>query len=250
MKITLLGTGTSRGVPVIGCSCAVCKSDDPRDRRLRCSVLVEGQSRVVIDTSADFRQQMLAAGVAGLDGVVLTHHHADHILGLDDLFPLTARSGVPLPVYGFRETLAEVRITFRHLFEPGNGKGVARLDLREVDGPFEIGDLRFDPVTILHGRLPVLGLRIGGLAYLTDVNRIPDESFTKLSGLDHLVIDALRFRPHPTHFSIPEAIQAARRIGAGKTWFVHMSHEVSHAAVSETLPEGIDLACDGMVIEV
>ncbi len=250
MRITFLGTGTSRGIPVIGCDCPVCLSPDPRNSRLRSSLLIQSEVTVLIDTSSDFRQQMLRAGVRRLDAVLLTHHHIDHVMGLDDVFPLTVRRETELPVYAGRRTLEELKLTFRHLFSPTRHKGIARVGPREVNGRFRVGDLEFEPLEVLHGELPVLGFRVGGLAYLTDVNLIPDACMAQLRDLRLLILGGLRHRPHRTHFSIPEAVEVAQRIGADRTLLVHMSHEVDHVATEADLPEFVRLAYDGLTLEV
>lgn len=250
MRVTFLGTGTSRGVPVVGCRCPVCRSEDPRNRRLRSSILVESGVTVVVDTSSDFRQQMLRAEVERLDAVVLTHHHADHILGLDDVFPYCVRSSQSLPIFASPDALDEVRLTFRHLFGETPHARMARLSPRRIDGPFQLADLEFIPVELWHGDLPVLGFRIGSFAYLTDVSRIPDSSFALLAGLDCVVVDGLRYRRHPTHFSIPEALEAAERIGASATYLIHMCHDVDHETAERQLPPGVKLAYDGLVLEL
>ncbi len=251
MRVTFLGTGTSRGVPVVGCRCGVCRSDDPRNQRLRSSILIQGGGvSVVVDASTDFRQQMLREGVETVDAVVLTHHHADHILGLDDVFPYYVRSGRNLPLYGSRETLGEVRTTFRHLFDCLQYPRLARLEPREISGPFRIGELEFEPVDLLHGDLPILGFRIGSFAYLTDVSRIPDQTWPRLEGLECVVLDALRYRKHPTHFTIAEAVQMAGRIGAQKTYLIHMCHDVDHQNLCAELPAGVEPAYDGLVLEL
>jgi phosphoribosyl 1,2-cyclic phosphate phosphodiesterase len=249
MRVTFLGTGTSRGIPVVGCECAVCGSSDPRDKRLRSSILIEGDATILIDTSVDFRQQMLRAGVRGLDAVVFTHHHADHILGLDDVFPYTVRARRALPIYADARTLDELRITFRHLFKEVPQAGVARLEPHVITGDFQIGSLTFRPVELFHGGMPVLGFRIGSFAYLTDVNRIPEASFSKLRDLECLVLDGLRFHRHPTHYSIEEAVQVAGIIGARQTYLIHMTHDVAHAATSRNLPSSVELAYDGLILD-
>jgi phosphoribosyl 1,2-cyclic phosphate phosphodiesterase len=250
VRITFLGTGTSRGIPVVGCDCSVCRSPDPRNQRLRCSLLIESGVTVVIDTSSDFRQQMLRANVKRLDAVLLTHHHVDHVLGLDDVFPFTVREEAELPVYAGRQTLAELKLTFRHLFSSNRYKGIARLSPREIEGRFRVGDLDFEPLEVLHGGLPVLGFRVGGLAYLTDVNHIPEACLAQLRDLRLLVLDGLRYRPHRTHYSIPEAVEVSRRIGPERTLLVHMSHEVDHAAAEAALPHSMGLAYDGLSLEI
>lgn len=250
MRITFLGTGTSRGIPVIGCECSVCTSNNPKNKRLRPSILIESQAAVVVDASVDFRLQMLRQEVRRLDAVVLTHPHVDHILGLDDVYPFNVRSGNPMPIYGSPSTLKEVKITFRYLFAEQTYPGIPKLDLHPVNGTFEIADLRFEPIEVFHGKLPVLGYRLGPFAYVTDVNFIPDESFEKLEGVKILALDGLRYRSHPTHFTLSEAASTAQRIGAENTYLIHMCHDVDHDEGNAFLPDSIKLAYDGLVLDL
>ena len=258
MKIRLLGTGTSTGIPVIGCTCPVCTSGDPRDRRLRCSCHIEHEGvHIVIDTGPDFRQQALTYGIPRVDAVLLTHHHFDHIVGLDDLRPYCFDSDAPIPCYARENTAVVVERMFGYIFGEASYPGVPKLELRTVDGPFEVRS-RYDesktvtvlPIEVDHGTLPMLGFRIGDFAYVTDTNNIPDASLERLKNLDVLILDALRVRPHPTHFTISEAVETAQRIGAGRTYFVHMTHSVLHAETEAGLPENILLAYDGLTIEL
>ena len=250
MRVTFLGTGTSRGVPVIGCSCDVCASPDRKNKRLRTSVMLESDVTVVIDASVDFRAQMLRQNVRQLDAVVLTHPHVDHILGLDDVYPFNIWSGRSMPVHASHDTLKQVRMTFRYLFAEKKYPGIPSLDLLPIEGEFQIGDLLFEPISVMHGQLPILGYRIGEFAYITDVSDIPPESFERLSGVRYLVLDALRRKPHFSHFSVDQAVQAARRIGSQQTYFVHMCHDLEHDATNRELPEGMALAHDGLVWDV
>lgn len=251
MNVTFLGTGTSTGVPVPTCTCDVCRSTDPRDARLRPSVLLNWDGvNVLIDTSTDLRQQALRHGLMGLDAVFYTHAHADHVFGLDDLRMFNWRRGGAIPVYGSAITLAAIRRTFWYVFEDveaGGGKPI--LELHEVGEPFDLRGRRVVPVPLQHGRLPILGYRIGGFAYLTDVSAIPDESYPLLADLDVLVLSALRHRPHPTHMHVARALEETARIGAKRTLFTHIAHEMSHAAVAGTLPPGVELAYDGLCLE-
>jgi len=252
VKVTFLGTGTSTGVPVPTCTCDVCRSTDPKDARLRPSVLLTWEgATVLVDTATDLRQQVLRLGLRDLDAVCYTHAHADHIFGLDDLRMFNWRRGGAIPVYGSAITLAALRRTFWYVFEEveaGGGKPV--LDLHEVSDPFPLLGRTVIPVPLRHGRLEILGYRIGDFAYLTDVSAIPESSYGLLSGLDVLVLSALRHRPHPTHLHLARALEEAARIGARRTLFTHIAHELGHAAVSATLPEGVALAHDGLVLEV
>jgi phosphoribosyl 1,2-cyclic phosphate phosphodiesterase len=252
MRVTFLGTGTSTGVPVLTCSCEVCRSSDPRDRRLRPSVLLEWDgASVLIDTSTDLRQQALSLPIRRVDAVLYTHHHADHVLGLDELRLYNWRQRGAVPVYGLPDTLAALARTFWYVFEDVQvGGGKPAVDPRTIDGPFTVSGRRVLPVPLLHGTLPILGYRIESFAYLTDVSRIPDDSYALLRGLDVLVLNALRPRPHPTHLHLDAAVAEARRIGAKRTLFTHLGHEMPHAAISAGLPDGIELAYDGQVLEL
>ncbi len=254
MHVTFLGTGTSHGVPMIGCRCPVCTSADPRDRRSRPSAVLafEDGATVLIDTSTDLRTQALSHGLDRLDAEIYTHSHADHIFGFDDLRRFNVLSGGPLPIYADARTLGDLRRTFAYAFSGGDqaGGGVPQVDPREVIGPFAILGHEFVPVPILHGTRPILGYRVGRFAYLTDCSAIPADSLPLLRGLDVLVLGALRHRPHPTHFSLREATEAAGRIGARRTWFTHMCHDLGHAATARDLPAEMGLAWDGLTIEV
>lgn len=253
MRITFLGTGTSHGVPMIGCDCSTCLSTDPRDTRLRPSIFVEtAGARVLVDAGPDLRAQALRHQIARVDAILFTHGHADHILGIDDVRRFNALMGGSMPCFGDAATLADIRSTFGYVFAPATpkGGGLPLLDLREIEGPFGIADLDVTPVPVHHGSRPILGFRFGAFAYLTDCNRIPDASWPLLQGLDVLVLDALRIRPHPTHFSLDEAVATAARIGAPRTFFTHMCHDLQHASTSARLPPGMALAHDGLAVQL
>jgi phosphoribosyl 1,2-cyclic phosphate phosphodiesterase len=250
--ITFLGTGTSQGVPMIGCECATCRSTDPRDVRLRTSIHVafEDGTSLLVDAGPDLRQQALRAGLRRVDAILFTHGHADHILGIDETRRFTGVTGAAMPCYGDAATINDIRRMFAYVFDPNTprGGGLPDLDLREVPGPIVIGDHRIVPVPLLHGSRPILGYRLGGFAYLTDCNAIPDQSWPLLDGLDTIVLDALRHRPHPTHFSLSEAVEVAGRIGARQSYFTHMCHDLPHAETCATLPDGMALAYDGLTL--
>ena len=251
MRVTFLGTGTSTGVPVPTCPCAVCASSDPKDKRLRPSILLEwDRAAVLVDTATDLRQQALNHGLMHLDAVLYTHAHADHVFGLDELRMYNWRRGGPIPVYGSAATLAAIRRTFWYVFEDVEaGGGKPALDMHAVDAPFPLLGRTVVPVPLHHGQLPILGYRTGRFAYLTDVSAIPETSYPLLRDLDLLVLSALRLRPHPTHLHLERALEEAARIGARRTLFTHIAHEISHAAVSLSLPDGVALAHDGLSVE-
>jgi phosphoribosyl 1,2-cyclic phosphate phosphodiesterase len=252
VRVTLLGTGTSTGVPTLTCTCAVCRSQDPRDRRMRPSAWLEwDQASVLIDTSPDLRQQALTHGIDHLDAVLYTHAHADHILGLDDIRLFNWRRGGPVPVYGSAATLEGLARTFWYVFtDVPEGGSKPAVDRRVVQGAFPLLGRRVTPVPIFHGTQEISGYRIGRFAYLTDASRIPEASYPLLEGLDVLVLNALRPRPHPTHLHLAAALDEAARIGAARTLFTHASHEMPHAAISATLPPGVELAWDGLTFTV
>jgi phosphoribosyl 1,2-cyclic phosphate phosphodiesterase len=250
MRVTFLGSGTSTGVPVIGCSCEVCASADPRDRRLRPSVRIEWPgASILVDTSTDLREQALRHGVHRVDAVLYTHAHADHVLGLDELRTFNWRQRAPVPAYGSAGTLADLSRTFWYVFESVQvGGGKPNVERRPVAGPFALKGRIVAPIPVFHGQLPILGYRVGGFAYVTDASRIPDASRALLSGLDVLVLAAPRERPHPTHMHLAEALEEADRISARRTYLTHIGHDLLHTRVSSRLPAGVELAYDGLVL--
>lgn len=254
LRVRVLGSGTSSGIPVIGCTCAVCASDDPRDNRLRASLKIEaGETMIVIDCGTDFRQQMLRWPVDSLDAVLITHTHADHIHGLDDLRAFTFRRRGAIPIYSTAPFLDEIRTKFAYCFNPTQkGGGVPKLELREVKPgeAFEVGGLSILPIKIMHGDLPILAYRFGRFAYATDCSAIPLGSRRHFEGVKTLILSALRQDPHPTHFSIDQALEAARSIGVERVYFIHMAHTVGHAETEAGLPEWARLTYDGMELTV
>ncbi len=244
----MMGSGTSTGIPVIGCTCPVCQSANPRNRRWRPGLKIEtGDGIFLVDTPTDLREQALRFGLPRVDAIVFTHSHADHIYGLDDVRIFNFRQGVAIPCYGSEETLRNIRRAFAYVFETGQeGGGKPQLDLIPVREPFELLGRTFVPVPVWHGGMEVFGYRTGGFAYVTDCNQIPEASFRLLEGVEILVLDALRHRPHPTHFSVEEAIEVARRIGARRTIFTHMTHDVDH---DDPLPAGVEFGYDGLVFD-
>ncbi|NJP05688.1 MAG: MBL fold metallo-hydrolase [Chloroflexaceae bacterium] len=251
MLLTFLGTGTSMGVPHLGCTCSVCTSTDPRNRRMRTSaVLAVDDQTLLIDTGPDFRTQALANGITHIDAVLLTHSHYDHVAGMDDLRPLT-RYGDTMPIYGSPATLRDVRQRFSYAFEDASdGSTRPALELLPVTRRFAIGPTWIVPFDVEHGTWTITGYRFGNLAYATDASGLSVESRRTLQGLDVLVLDALRFRPHPTHFSLAEALAVIEELRPRRTFLVHMNHDIDHASVSAFLPPGVALAYDGLCIEV
>jgi phosphoribosyl 1,2-cyclic phosphate phosphodiesterase len=252
-RVTFLGTGTSHGVPMIGCRCATCTSDDPRDQRLRPSILIEvtGGPALLVDTAPDLRTQALRYDVRRVDAVLFTHPHADHLLGLDEIRRYNHLQRATIPCYGNAETLVEVRRVFAYAFEPRQqGGGVPRLDLVPVGGPFEVAGTRVEPVPVLHGHLPIHGYRVGSFAYVTDCSAIPDASWPLLDGLDLLVIGALRYVPHPTHFTVAQALEVVARVRPARALLTHIAHDLRHTEASAALPDGVELAYDGLVVPV
>ncbi|MDR7130839.1 phosphoribosyl 1,2-cyclic phosphate phosphodiesterase [Algoriphagus sp. 4150] len=249
MKITFLGTGTSQGVPVIGCDCPVCNSLDFRDKRFRASVYIQiGKLSVVIDTGPDFRSQILRAGITELDAVIYTHEHKDHTAGLDDIRPFNFKQQKDMPIFGRLQVLEQIKREFAYIFSGKRYPGVPQVETVEIDeNPFTIEGVTITPIPVLHYKLPVLGFRIGDFTYITDANYIPEDSFKLIEGTEILVINALQKESHISHFTLGEAVEVARKIGAKQTYFTHISHKLGlHDSVDQELPEGLALAYDGL----
>src|ERR1700690_2539933 len=252
-KITVLGSGTSVGIPTIGCHCDVCASTDPRDNRLRPSILLNYEGRnVLIDTTPDFRMQALRAGIDHLDAVIFTHAHADHIMGLDDVRPFNFRQKGQIPIFAAPETMAAIRRCFQYIFDGmRRNTNVPQLDARLIHGgAFELFGLEFLPVPILHGAQTIYGFRFGGAAYLTDHSEIPESSMEQLRGLDVLFLDALRHKPHPTHSTVERSVKTVERLSPRRAFFTHICHDLPHARTEAQLPPHIRLAYDGLEIAV
>ncbi len=250
MRITFLGSGTSHGVPMIGCGCAVCRSDDPCNKRLRPSILVENEQRsIVVDTTPDFRQQALRQGLQRVDAVLITHTHADHIFGMDDLRRFNDLMGTPITVYGSEQSLADIRRIFQYVFVPTqHGGGKPRLILQVVPDRFELFGMEITAIPVLHGTLPVLGYRLDSIAYVTDVSYIPPESMALLRNLEVLILDTVRPKPHATHFGLAQALEVIEQLTPRRAFLTHLSHHYEHQATNERLPDGVRLAYDGLEI--
>jgi phosphoribosyl 1,2-cyclic phosphate phosphodiesterase len=252
MRITFLGTGTSQGVPMIGCDCRVCTSGDARDKRLRTSILVEGpRGAVVIDSGPDFRQQMLRESVKSLDAVVFTHEHKDHIAGLDDVRAYNYLSGRPMEVYATSRVQEALRREFHYVFSGVAYPGIPRIELQTIQrAPFEVAGMVFQPIEVMHLNLPVLGFRIGDFTYITDANFIPEPQLDKIRGSRYLVLNALRRDKHVSHYNLREAIDLIRSLAPEKAWLTHLSHQMGlHAEVEAELPPEIRCAYDGLKVE-
>ncbi len=258
MRLTFLGTGTSFGVPQVGCNCKVCRSPDPRDKRTRVGAVVEsaGGTRLLLDTPPELRVQLIANGIDRVDAVLFTHDHADHTHGLDDIRAISVRRDGPLPMYGSAVTMQSLHDKFRYVFDetmrpmPGTAKPEGQTFIIEPDVPVTIGDLSVHPFTVPHGRFDVTAYRIGPLGYVTDAKTIPHHAMDILRGVKVLVLNALFRTSHPTHLSIPEAVAVAREIGAERTYLTHLTHENFHADLEAELPAGIAPAFDGLTVRV
>lgn len=260
MKVVILGSGTSQGVPIVGCKCAACTSTNPKDKRLRVSAYIEADIpnenkslKLLIDTSPDFRQQMLTNNITDIDAVIFTHYHIDHIMGLDDIRQINQLHKKSVDIYANSETLDRIKQTFSYIFDENTykGGGIPRVNIKEITlDKFNISGVEIIPVEYHHGPAIVFGFRIGNFAYITDCSKIPEKEYDKLKNLKVLVLDALRYRPHPTHFSINEAVEVAQRIGAKQTYFTHITHDVVHDEANQKLPTGIELAYDGLTLEI
>ena len=258
MKLTFLGTGTSFGVPQLGCHCAVCQSPDPRDKRTRVGAVVEtkGGTKILIDTPTELRLQLIAAAIDRVDAVLYTHDHADHIHGIDDLRAITVRRDGPLPIYGSAATLASLGRKFPYIFDdnirplPGTSKPEGRTHIVAPNESFQVGDAMVTAVPVPHGPMTVFAYRIGPLAYVTDAKSIPDAAMGALRGAKVLVVNALFRTEHPTHLSIPEALRVAQTIGADRTYLTHLTHDNFHADLESELPRGIMPAFDGLTVRI
>jgi phosphoribosyl 1,2-cyclic phosphate phosphodiesterase len=253
-RVTVLGSGTSHGVPMIGCTCAVCRSTDPRDRRTRPSIYVEIEAgpKLLIDTSTDLRQQALTHGVLRIDAILFTHSHADHVMGLDDSRRFSQMQKGAIPAYADALTAASLRKTFYYVFDPSTekGGGLPQIELHTIDGPFSIGGVGIQPIPLMHGSREILGFRFGDFAYLTDTNHVPEHAWPLLDGVRTIILDALRHRPHPTHFTVAEALAVVQRLKPEQTYLTHICHDLPHVATNQSLPAGVELAYDGLTFDI
>lgn len=249
--LTVLGSGTSMGVPTIGCDCAVCHSSDPHDRRTRPSILIEFSGKhVLIDTTPDFREQAIREGIRKIDAVIYTHAHADHILGIDDLRPLSYHREGKIPLYARPEAADFLRKMFSYIFDADyKFGGLARLELNPIDGPFELFGNRIQPVPVMHGDTEIFGYRFGNAAYLTDFSTIPESSMPLLEGLDVLFLDGLRHKPHPTHSTVENSMRIGDQVKARRVFFTHICHDLPHEETNAALPPHVRLSYDGMKLE-
>ncbi len=253
MKITFLGTGTSQGVPVIACECEVCQSDDLKDKRLRTSLFIEQNGMaIIIDCGPDFRQQMLNINAQKLDAILFTHEHKDHVAGLDDIRPFNFRSQAPMSIFGEKRVLKAIKAEYAYIFAEKKYPGIPQVALNEIENnEFHIGEIPVIPIRGYHYRLPVLGYRIGDFAYLTDLNYLSEEEKEKLIGVKYLVVDALRRHKHISHFSLKEAVDLINEFSPRRAFLIHMSHQIGlHNIVNKELPQNIELAYDGLSLEI
>jgi phosphoribosyl 1,2-cyclic phosphate phosphodiesterase len=251
--ITFLGTGTSQGVPVIACDCEVCTSTDPRDNRLRTSIMIEsGDKNVVIDSGPDFRYQMLREKVKHLDAIVFTHEHKDHVAGLDDIRAFNYRQNSPVDIYATERVQAALKREFAYVFAEFKYPGIPQVNMHTINlEPFDIGSLHFIPIEVMHYKLPVLGFRIGDFTYITDAKTVSATEVKKIKGTKTLVINALQTQSHISHFTLDEALTFAQEVGAEKTYLTHISHRLGlHKEMSEQLPQGIEFAYDGLKLNI
>jgi phosphoribosyl 1,2-cyclic phosphate phosphodiesterase len=252
MRLTFLGTGTSTGVPTLGCHCSTCSSTDPHDQRTRSSILLEFAERaVVIDTTPDFRQQALRQKLERLDAVIFTHTHADHVFGLDDVRVYNLRQKQAVPIYADPRSMRDIRRIFNYVFEANYpAGGLPNFDPHIIDGAFDLWGEQMIPLPVFHGSLPILGFMFGRTAYVTDFSVIPESTFELLTGLDVLILDALRHKPHPTHSTLQNSVELVKKLNPKRAFFTHIAHELGHEATNASLPANMQLAHDGLQLEL
>jgi len=252
MEVTFMGSGTSMGVPTVGCECRVCLSDNPKNKRTRPSLLIRAaRLNLVIDTATDFRAQAIREGLTRVDAVLYTHSHADHILGLDDLRPFNFHQKMHIPCFGNEPTLESICDTFKYVFtQPQPGGSIPRIEPRVIRERFEFGGIPIQPLPILHGRMPIFGYRIGNLSYITDCSEIPADTYSLLRGTSVLILGVLRYDPHPTHLNLDEALRIIERVQPERAYFTHISHDFDHDRTNGELPEHVRLSYDGMKFEI
>ena len=251
MKVTFLGTGTSVGVPRIGCTCPVCTSQDSKNKRLRCALHIERSGHsILVDTGPDLRTQALTHAVNRVDAVLFTHGHADHLYGLDDVRSYCFEREEPLPCYADAQTIARIERVFDYAFDVNAPSSTPQIELIEIKGDFELFDLSIQPIYVYHGKLPVLAFRFGDFAYVTDTNRIPTEGMERLQQLDILVLDALRHKAHPTHFNLSQALEVIEKLQPRQAYLTHIAHDLEHHTTNAHLPPGVELAYDGLTLEL
>lgn len=252
MKITILGSGTSTGVPTVGCNCEVCRSTNPKNKRTRTSILIsENAKNILIDTSTDLRYQTLENNIDHIDAVLYTHSHADHIHGIDDMRSFNFIQNAPIPCFGNRDTVNNIKNIFKYIFHKDqNGCTTPQLEFNIINSQLSLFKTKITPIKIMHGIIPILGYKINNMAYITDCSYIPPQSEKKLQNLDLLILDGLRYEPHPTHFNIHTAVEEAKKLNPARTLFTHLTHDLEYEKVNRELPEGMELAYDGMVVEI
>ncbi len=252
MEIVFLGTGTSIGIPVPGCSCSVCKSTDPRNKRTRPSLLIKENNRnIIIDTPQEFRIQLIRHNIKTIDAILYTHHHADHLLGLDDIRYYNVKMKKSIPIYANKETIKHIKQVFSYIFNPTQiGGGIPQIEINEIDKDFEVCGITFIPLIVYHGKLKIFGYKWQNIAYITDASYLPPETIEKIRNLDILIINALKYKKHPTHFNVEEALNVINTVKPKKAYLTHISHDIEHASLQSQLPANVFVAYDSLHIYI